>query len=801
METMSQLLLTARRSIVRHTLLSAVFVLLCLLLSHPGVILFSQLGKTAWYPATGLELALLLGVSPWYAVLVCLADAFTGFILYHQPIASLGETVGAIALAVWYGGAAYVLRGPLRVDPGLRRGKDVVRYVAVTMSAALCATLSGVLCLVGDHSVSPNQFWAASVDWFIGDSIGLVTLAPFLLIHVVPSLQRWLSRDDQPQESIEDSRSNFNQRAGWLALEFFGQVASLLVVLWIMLAPRWAHWQLFYLAFIPILWLAMRSGIRLVVIASLAMNFGIVAFTHLFPSNPDLLAKVGLLMLVVSASGLIVGATVSERQYLGIELHKRTTFLNSLFENSPLGIVVLNRKGLVDLVNDSFTKLSLYARNELEGRKLEEVLLSDSIEPQTPWTVRVLDGEHQKKIIRRVRKDGVLIDMELYAVPLIVDGDVQGAYAICKDISEEVKASAAERNHAESLNRLIMELKVQTDQMTLLSQMGTLLECCASTKEAYVVARESVRKFFPEAVSGTLFTFRASRNVVETAVSWGDLRGSDLFFNPQSCWALRRGRPHWCESGGEGIVCPHLAECPPGRHLCLPMVGQGETSGVLHLEFSCSEAEPADLFAARERLGIAVAGQIALSLASLQLRETLRDQSIRDPLTRLFNRRFMQESLEREMIRARRKRHSLSLLVLDIDHFKRFNDTFGHDAGDYVLQSVADLLRDFFRGDDVVCRCGGEEFSVILPESIARDAALRAEELRAKLKGLKVAYKEAHLGPISVSIGISAFPEHCSNTDQLLKIADQCLYQSKREGRDRVTAPTVRHQKAVSTRA
>ncbi len=769
------------------------------MLSQPGVILFSELGRTAWYPATGLQLALLIGISPFYAVLACLTDAFTGFVLYHQSIGSLGETIGAIALAVWYGGAAYILRGPLRIDLGLRRGKDVVRYVSVTMAAALCATLSGVLCLVGDHSVSPNHFWAASADWFIGDSIGLVTLAPFLLIHVVPPLQRWLSCDGQPHESTEDSRPNSNPRGGWSGLESFGQVASLLAVVWIMLAPRWAHWQLFYLAFIPILWPAMRSGIRLVVAASLAMNFGIVAFTHLYPPNPDLLARVGLLMLVVSASGLIVGATVSERQYLGMELHKRTTFLSSLFENSPLGIVVLNRNGLVDLVNDAFTKLSLYARKELEGRKLDEVFLSDIIEPQMPWAVRVLGGERLQKIIRRVRKDGVLIDMELYAVPLIIAGRVHGAYAICKDISEQVKASVAERSQAESLNRLVKELKVQTDQMSLLSQMGTLLECCSSTNEAYVVARESVRKFFPEAVSGTLFTFRASRNVVETAVSWGDCRGANLFFTPQSCWALRRGRPHWCESGGEGIVCPHLVERPPGTHLCLPMVGQGETLGILHLEFLQCGAEPPDLSAARERLGIAVAGQIALSLASLQLRETLRDQSIRDPLTGLFNRRFMQESLDREMIRARRKKHSLSLLVLDIDHFKRFNDTFGHDAGDFVLQSVADLLRDFFRGDDVVCRCGGEEFAAILPESLALDAALRAEELRAKLKGLKVAYKEAHLGPVSVSIGVCAFPEHCSNADELLKMADQCLYQSKREGRDRVTTPKGPRRKAIST--
>jgi diguanylate cyclase (GGDEF)-like protein len=165
----------------------------------------------------------------------------------------------------------------------------------------------------------------------------------------------------------------------------------------------------------------------------------------------------------------------------------------------------------------------------------------------------------------------------------------------------------------------------------------------------------------------------------------------------------------------------------------------------------------------------------------------------------LFNRRFMLESLERELVRARRRNHPLSLLFLDIDHFKRFNDTFGHDAGDFVLQSFADLLRGFFRGDDVACRCGGEEFAVILPESLAANSAIRADTLRNELKQLKLQYKGTRLGPISASIGIAAYPEHCATAEDLLKVADQCLYRSKAEGRDRVTIATVQQKAAFSS--
>jgi diguanylate cyclase (GGDEF)-like protein len=183
------------------------------------------------------------------------------------------------------------------------------------------------------------------------------------------------------------------------------------------------------------------------------------------------------------------------------------------------------------------------------------------------------------------------------------------------------------------------------------------------------------------------------------------------------------------------------------------------------------------------------ASQIALSLASLQLRETLREQSIRDPLTRLFNRRFLEESFERELQLAKRRKQSIAVRFLDLDHFKRFNDTFGHDAGDMVLQALADLFRNFFRTTDICCRYGGEEFAIILLESFSRDAATRANALCAEVRKLRLQYKNEPLGKLTLSVGIAAFPEHGSTVEELLKIADHCLYESKNRGRDLVTVP------------
>ena len=224
------------------------------------------------------------------------------------------------------------------------------------------------------------------------------------------------------------------------------------------------------------------------------------------------------------------------------------------------------------------------------------------------------------------------------------------------------------------------------------------------------------------------------------------------------------------------------------------MVAQGDTLGILQLDFA-DDAAPMGgtetLRDSRSRLATSVTGQVALSLASLRLRETLRDQSIRDALTGLFNRRFMEECLERELQRAARKQHPVSVLFLDLDQFKRFNDTFGHDAGDVVLRSMADLLRNFFRAADVCCRYGGEEFGVIMPESSSDDSARRANALREEVKKLKLEHRGQMLGLVTVSIGIAAFPEHGTNAEQLLHVADQCLYRSKASGRDTVTVASL----------
>jgi diguanylate cyclase (GGDEF)-like protein len=225
------------------------------------------------------------------------------------------------------------------------------------------------------------------------------------------------------------------------------------------------------------------------------------------------------------------------------------------------------------------------------------------------------------------------------------------------------------------------------------------------------------------------------------------------------------------------------------------MTARGEPFGVLLLLATAAEEERgASAFAEEQRqLAAAIAERVALSLSNLRLRDELRGHSIRDALTGLFNRRFMEESLSREVARASRRGDPLAVVMIDLDHFKRFNDAYGHEAGDEVLRAFGEFLRGRTRGGDVACRYGGEEFALILPGATLEDGAARAEEIRRQSKLVHVRLGERSLGPVTLSLGVAALPEHGASAADLLRAADHALYEAKNGGRDRVvlaaTAP------------
>ncbi len=258
---------------------------------------------------------------------------------------------------------------------------------------------------------------------------------------------------------------------------------------------------------------------------------------------------------------------------------------------------------------------------------------------------------------------------------------------------------------------------------------------------------------------------------------------------PEDCWALRRGKLHLADEPGSSLICPHvMAEGEPVHpYVCIPLMARGTTIGLLHIAFH-GQLKLHGAYVERLKVGLSqsFSERIALALDNLRLRETLRQQSLHDPLTGLFNRRYMETTLDREMARSKRNGVSLGVIMMDIDKFKDFNDTFGHEAGDAMLKALGSFLQSPVRKEDIVCRYGGEEFIIILPGASLKVSAARARKLCEEIKPLTAEYGSNRLGPISLSLGVAAFPDHGSTWTEVVQAADLALLRAKKEGRARV---------------
>jgi diguanylate cyclase (GGDEF)-like protein len=297
-------------------------------------------------------------------------------------------------------------------------------------------------------------------------------------------------------------------------------------------------------------------------------------------------------------------------------------------------------------------------------------------------------------------------------------------------------------------------------------------------------------QLFPK-TNGSLYTLDEGQGKMRAVVKWGNYADEDTLIVPEDCEALRIGKPvekmQYLEGNRENApnrcVCGKDNWFGTSRHMCIPMWAAGEAQGLLHLGF---HDEDNDYERGVKELALVVTEQMALSLANLKLQETLRAQAIRDPLTKLFNRRYMEECLDREFHRAERRQHPISIIMADIDHFKLFNDTYGHDAGDVLLKLLSAILQKSVRKEDIICRFGGEEFVLIMPDMPLDVAIGRASALREMLKDARFDYEGQDLGAVTISLGVAVFPDHGKTPQKVLKSADDALYRAKNNGRDRV---------------
>lgn len=349
------------------------------------------------------------------------------------------------------------------------------------------------------------------------------------------------------------------------------------------------------------------------------------------------------------------------------------------------------------------------------------------------------------------------------------------------ELKVQERTLALETASQQAINRASL-LEKQRRDIGIMNELTDMLQSCQTLDESWPIIGRSLASLFDNSF-GTIYTYRDSGNALVQGIHWGqsDVPHLDTF-SPDDCWALRLGRSWLYEPASRHPVCEHVTDNHNEAYICVPMLADGKTLGILHIELP-AQTEQKQMLA---DLTQAAAVRLALALSNIKLRQTLRNLSMRDVLTGLYNRRFVEEVFDNEIARCRRSNKPLSVLMVDVDHFKRFNDNYGHDAGDLVLKTMGGLLKKHFRKTDLPCRLGGEEFLVILPECDAEAANMLAETLRQKVSEQALLHQGKSLGSLTTSIGVASWPNPFDDESLLINAADAALYAAKNAGRNQV---------------
>jgi diguanylate cyclase (GGDEF)-like protein/PAS domain S-box-containing protein len=453
-----------------------------------------------------------------------------------------------------------------------------------------------------------------------------------------------------------------------------------------------------------------------------------------------------------------------------------------LFETAKDGILILDADtGRITDVNPYLEEMLGYSHAELIGRALWEIGPVKDITASRDALQHLQDKEY-------IRYDNLPLEtkwqqrvqVEFVSNVYLVDG-IRVIQCNIRDITARRDAeNDALTTHVELL-ALLAELQKRDRQMKQLIHMDDLLQSCTSVGEAYQVIAYMAQDLF-DGRSGCLAILHAQSQNLESVARWGTDDIIESSFLVKDCWAMRRGQPHEVVDPARDLLCRHFVQTPETGTMCLPLMVQGETFGLLSL-VGDSGSEHAD---SQRQLAVTVGEAIKLSLSNIRLREELREQAIRDPLTGLYNRRYLEESLSRELFRSQRQKTQLCVAMIDLDDFKQVNDSFGHGAGDLVLREVGWILRENLRNSDISCRYGGDEFLLVLPDSSLEDTHQRLDQIRLLIKEQAIRYGEKLLAPVTISIGIAAAKENGFVTRELIGACDEALLAAKQAGNDQI---------------
>jgi diguanylate cyclase (GGDEF)-like protein/PAS domain S-box-containing protein len=497
-------------------------------------------------------------------------------------------------------------------------------------------------------------------------------------------------------------------------------------------------------------------------------------------------------------------------------------YFRKLTDGIPEIIWTADPQGMVDYVNRKIDYIGR-ATEQIYGMAWAEAIHSDDLPlVLEKWQAALRTGQAYEVEYRLHGKDGDFRWFLVRANPIRNEaGEIVKWIGTCTDIENQKKsqqileqqilertmqlADANQRLQREMSEKddarkqldnenekSMKDLEQRSERAGMLAKMGELLQSCISRDEVIAVALSFAPKIFPTG-RGAVFLLNDARTLAELAGSWSECQLPGMDFETSECWALRTGHLHLVYADDPTARCKHAAQLQ-SSHLCVPILAQGEALGILHLQAkeNTTRLDPAEL-----SFRMTFAGQVGLSITNIKLRDALRTQSIRDALTGLYNRRYLEEILEREFRRSSRSQQHLGIIMIDLDHFKSFNDAFGHDAGDGVLRETGMLLTKCIRAEDFVCRYGGEEFVVILPTANLHAAQARAENLRTRMRQLTILYQGKPMGMITISAGVAGFPDHGTTPQQVIAAADAALYEAKRNGRDQVVIASTPAKESI----
>jgi diguanylate cyclase (GGDEF)-like protein/PAS domain S-box-containing protein len=473
-----------------------------------------------------------------------------------------------------------------------------------------------------------------------------------------------------------------------------------------------------------------------------------------------------------------------DRERKQIALEASEARYRRLFETAKDGILILDGdRGRITDVNPFLLDMLGYSKTELIGKALWEIGPVKDIAASQEAMRHLQDSEYIRyEDLPLETKTGDRKQVEFVSNVYLVNG-WRVIQCNIRDITARKREEARVQIANDELVALVEELQWHDREMQLLNQMNELLQSCVTLAEAYQVITLTAGELFP-GYNGCLAILDGRDQHLEVVARWGIEMIMQSAFSWEDCWALRRGQLHEVIDPQTGLLCRHFVHVPKVGYLCLPLMVQGETFGVLSL--SDRAIREGRHQSGLQQLVVTVAETIKLALSNLKLRDELRQQAVHDPLTGLFNRRYLDEALSRELHMAQRRNVPLCVVMLDIDGFKQFNDSFGHGPGDALLQEFGRVLRERLRKSDISCRYGGDEFVLVLPDSSLADAQERLEQIRIFFKGLEIHYGKQVLGRINISAGIAQTPEHGTTASELLRAVDEAMYTAKRAGGDRI---------------